>query len=146
MPGRYQQLCEVFLFGTAPPLDGVRFEIESAREHAGQLILKFRGVDTISQAEEIENAEVRVPFAQRADLPEGEFFQSDLIGCEVRDRTSGQPIGLVTGWQDAGGAGLLEIGDNLLIPFAKAICVDIDTRAKRILVDLPEGLKDVNRP
>jgi len=35
---------------------------------------------------------------------------------------------------------------KLLVPFAQAICVEVDTHAKRILVDLPEGLKDLNRP
>ena len=41
---------------------------------------------------------------------------------------------------------LSQHGGGLLIPFARAICVEIDTQAKRILVNLPEGLKDLNRP
>ena len=31
-----------------------------------------------------------------------------------------------------------------LIPFARSICVEIDPAAKRIVVDLPEGLLEVN--
>ena len=141
---RFQELREVFLFREAPALNGARFEVESVWQHAGQLIFKFRSVDSISQAEELVNAEVRIPFNERAELPEGEFYQSELLGCDVRDRATGASIGVVTGWQDAGGMGLLEVGDKLLIPFARSICVDIDTHAKRILVDLPEGLKDLN--
>ena len=45
-----------------------------------------------------------------------------------------------------GGAGLLVVDSNLLIPFARSICVEIDPAAKRIAVELPEGLKDLNRP
>jgi ribosomal 30S subunit maturation factor RimM len=55
---------------------------------------------------------------------------------------------MVTGWADAGSTGLLEISTGetqLLVPFARSICVEVDTRAKRIVVDLPEGLKDLNR-
>lgn len=144
-PERFQELSEVFLFRETPPLNDARFEVESVREHGSQLIFKFRGVDTISQAEELERAEVRLPFEQRAALAAGEFYLSDLIGCEVLDRSTGQSIGAVTGWQDAGGTGLLEIGEKLLIPFARSICVNIDVAARRILVELPSGLKDINQ-
>ena len=36
-------------------------------------------------------------------------------------------------------------GGEVLIPLAETICVDIDTAARRIVVDPPEGLLDVNR-
>ena len=78
-------------------------------------------------------------------LEPGEVFLSDLIGCEVVERGTGESLGSVTGWNDGGASGLLEVGKDLLIPFARSICVAIDTAAKRIEVDLPEGLKDLNR-
>jgi 16S rRNA processing protein RimM len=110
------------------------------------LIFKFRGVDTISDAEPLAGAEVRVPMSERAPLEPGEFFQSDLVGCEVMDRRTGASLGRVTGWEDSGGPGLLVVEGGLLIPFARAICVEIHPEAKRIVVELPEGLKDLNRP
>ena len=113
------------------------------REHS---IFKFRGVDTISAAEELCGAEVRIPIEQRTPLGEGEFFQDDLVGCQLVDRSTGQSLGTVSGWEDGGGSGLLVTGDGMLIPFARSICVEIDPAAKRIAVDLPEGLKDLNRP
>ena len=42
-------------------------------------------------------------------------------------------------------AGLLVVEGGLLIPFARSICVEIDPAAKRIAVELPEGLKELNR-
>ncbi len=36
-------------------------------------------------------------------------------------------------------------GDEILIPFAKAFLVAVDTAAKRIDMTLPEGLVEVNR-
>jgi ribosomal 30S subunit maturation factor RimM len=51
----------------------------------------------------------------------------------------------VTAWDDGGGSGLLVVNGDLLVPFARSICVEIDPAAKRIAVELPEGLKDLNR-
>lgn len=138
-PERYQALKEVYIFG-----DGRRLTVESAWFHQGTLIFKFHGVDTISDAELLARAEVRIPVAERAPLDPGEFFQSELVGCEVLDRRSGERIGCVTGWEDSGGSGLLVIDDNWLLPFARSICVDIDPAARRIAVELPEGLKELN--
>lgn len=138
-PERFQGLEEVFLFG-----NGERFQVESTWFHQGTLIFKFRGVDTISDAERLYGAEVRVPVEQRIALDPGEFFQSDLIGCQVVDRRSGLSLGHVSAWQDGGASGLLVVGNGLLIPFVRAICVEIDPAARRITVELPEGLKDLN--
>ena len=140
-PERFQALQEVFLFGS-----GTRYEVESTWFHQGTLIFKFRGVDTISEAELLTGAEVCVPLDQRAPLEPGEFFQDDLVGCQVVDRRTGQKLGAVSGWDNGGGAGLLVVNGHLLIPFVRAICVEIDPAARRIVVDLPEGLKELNRP
>ncbi|MGA3018141.1 MAG: ribosome maturation factor RimM [Bryobacteraceae bacterium] len=138
-PERFEGLKEVFLFG-----NGERAEVEETWFHQETLVFKFRGVDTISDAERLYGVEVRVPMEQRIPLEAGEFFQSDLIGCEVIDRRSGQSLGRVSAWQDGGGSGLLVVGDGLLIPFVRAICVEISPAAGRIAVELPEGLKDLN--
>lgn len=122
-------------------------EIESVWQHRGALVFKFRGVDSISEAEALARHEVRIPIESRARLPEGEFYQSDLIGCEVVERGGG-PVGVVSGWREVGGPALLEVEapgrrEPMLVPFAKAICVEIDPAARRIVVELPEGLKDL---
>jgi 16S rRNA processing protein RimM len=143
-PERYQSLKEVFLL--APGAAGAeKYEIESTWFHGGTLVFKFRGVDTISDAELLYGREVRIPASERTALDEGEYFQDDLIGCEVVDRRTGQLLGRVTAWDDGGGSGLLVVDDHLLVPFARSICVEIDPAAKRIAVELPEGLKDLNR-
>ena len=58
-------------------------------------------------------------------------------------------LGEVIRWQECGGPNLLEVkmraGGELLIPFARSLCVEIDVAARRIVVDLPEGLKELNR-
>ena len=148
-PERFQSLREVWLFGDdGPLLPQARFEVESVWLHDGRPIFKFRGIDSIADAEPLAGAEVRVPRSERAPLAEGEFYQSDLVGCEVVDAATGASLGHVTGWQEGGGPGLLAVrrhdGGELLIPFARSICVKIDTDARRIVVNLPEGLAELN--
>jgi 16S rRNA processing protein RimM len=144
---RYQALEAVYLFGSGTPgYDaGKRYEVESTWFHDATLVFKFRGVDSISAAEELIGAEVRVPESERVALDPGEFFVSDLIGCEVIDRRTGRSLGRVSALDEGGGTGLLVAG-NLLIPFVRSICVEIDPAARRIAVELPEGLEDLNRP
>jgi 16S rRNA processing protein RimM len=126
-------------------VNGAELEVERVWWHGDRLILKFRGIDTRSQAEAISGTEVNVPVLERAPLPDDEFYLSDLVGCEVFDRASGRSIGTVSGWQEPGGPPLLELaGSPILIPFARAICREIDPARKRILIDPPEGLLDLN--
>lgn len=139
-PERYEALREVFLFP-----EGMRQDVESAWFHLGRLILKFRGVDTISDAERLEGREVRVPRSARLPLEPGEYYESDLIGCEVWERGGAESLGRVTSLRETGGSGLLEVEGGLLIPFVRAICVAIEPEAGRIIVQLPEGLKELNR-
>jgi 16S rRNA processing protein RimM len=138
-PERYQMLEEVYLFGTGQP-----FRVEKVWFHDGVLVFKFAGIDNISDAEQLRGAEVRIPLGERAALEEGEYFQSDLVGCEVIERRTGQSLGRVVDWADAG-SGLLVLESGVLIPFARSICVTIDPPRRRIEVDLPEGLKELAR-
>jgi 16S rRNA processing protein RimM len=149
-PGRFQDVGEVYLFRAAQPeVAGHCFSVENAWEHKGRIILKFRGVDSISEAERWRDCEVRVPLSGRPALPPGEYYQSDLVGCEVVERTGGQRVGSVRSWQESSGTLLLKVeaenGGEILIPFAGSICVEVDPGARRIVVELPEGLKDLNR-
>jgi 16S rRNA processing protein RimM len=135
------------LFGADDaPLEAQPLEVESVWRHRGALIVKFRGIDSISAAERLEGAEVRIPLEQRAPLAEGEYYQSDLVGCEVIDRRSGQLLGVVKALEEYGGPGLLVVEGprELMIPFARAICPEIDVAGRRILVELPEGLADLS--
>jgi len=141
---RFENLGKVYLFGSRPEPAAV--DVEWVRNAGRSMLIKFHGIDSIEDAEPWKGAEVRVPISERLKLEPGEFYQSDLIGCEVIERATGQSLGTVTGWMEGGSAGLLEVGPDLLIPFARSICVSIDVAARRIEVELPEGLKDLNRP
>lgn len=143
--GRFRELGQVTLFapGAAAGRPAV---IESAWEHNGRLILKFQGVDSIPEAEKLAGFEVRIRLEQRKELPPGEYYHSDLIGCEMFDQASGELLGKVTAAHEYGGPLVLEVappdGSSFLVPFARSICRVIDVAARRIEAALPAGLRD----
>jgi 16S rRNA processing protein RimM len=105
-------------------------------------------VDTIGQAEALSGAEILVAEESRAPLESGLYFVDDLVGCAVTTR-EGVRIGLVTGVWEAGGSALLVVergagGAEVFIPLSGAICPVIDTAAKAIVIDPPDGLLDLN--
>jgi 16S rRNA processing protein RimM len=139
---RLQQLKTVHLFGV-----GKAYEVEQVWDHGGTPVFKFHGVDSMNDAELLRGAEVRIPASERMEPEPGEFFHSDLIGCEMRDAATGRLIGKVTGWEEYGGPALLEVDDGrVLVPFVKAICVDIRPADGVVRVNLPEGLETLDAP
>ena len=60
-PERYQVLQEVFLFADGGPAGGEKFQIETTWFHGGTLVFKFRGIDTIDDAEGLYGREVCIP-------------------------------------------------------------------------------------
>ena len=130
--------------------DGSRRElkIEDAWPHKEFVVLKFAGVDSISDAELLVRCELQVPRSERAQLEAGAAYVSDLVGCELLDR--GRVIGVVSDIRfGAGEAPLLVVvagKSELEIPFAQEFLARVDLEGKRIEMNLPEGLLDVNAP
>jgi 16S rRNA processing protein RimM len=140
-PGRAEKLKDVML-----EVDGRRrpSQIENVWHHDGRPVLKFAGIDSIGEAESWAGADVLVAEAERAQPGEDEFSHADLIGCRVIADTE---LGTVAGVEDYGASPLLrvETADDreILIPFARSICREIDIAEKTIRVELPEGLLDL---
>ncbi len=141
-PGRAERITRVLLRRTDHE---AVFGVERFWRHQGRPVFKFTGIDSISQAEGWEGAEILVPEAERVKLEPGEFYQADLIGCVVEDERG--VLGTVAAVEEGAGPLLLHVarrdGGELLVPFAASICREIDVAAKRIRVELPEGLAEL---
>ena len=128
---------------------GRRVKVRScwlSHSRGGQAIFHFEGSDSISDAEKLVGLEVRIPLTERAPLPGGSYYVTDLIGCEVRE--NGSAVGVVRDVEFTGGTPLLAVDSpngEVLIPLAQEICVSVDLAARRIDVILPEGLRELNR-
>jgi 16S rRNA processing protein RimM len=120
--------------------------------HKGMVVLKFAGVDSISDAEILVGSEIQVPRSERATLGSNEFYVSDLAGCTVTD--SGREIGRIKDVQfGSGEAPLLVIEGGVvsgkkeyLVPFAAAYIEKIALEQKRLEMKLPEGLLELDAP
>jgi 16S rRNA processing protein RimM len=144
-PERFEERKRIFALGE----NGARRELklETFWPHKGQIVLKFAGVASISDAEALVGCELQIPKSERAELTQGGAYVSDLMGCTVRD--AGCEIGKVTEVRfGAGEAPLLVIkgAKEYAIPFAEAYLERVDTERKEIRMQLPEGMLDVNAP
>ena len=122
-----------------------------SQSHGGQAVFQFDGCDSIDDAQRLVGLEVQVPIEQRVELPAGKYFITDLIGCEVYERVSGNRVGVVRDVQNVGetaaGTPLLVVQSargEVLIPLALEICPKIDLVARSIEILPPEGLLDLN--
>jgi len=146
VPDRLHQGLRVFALAE----DGSRRElkIEDAWPHKDFVVLKFAGVDSISEGEPLVGCELQVPRSERAQLDQGAAYVNDLVGCALVDR--GKELGVISDVRfGAGEAPLLVLGsgkNEVEIPFAQAFLMRVDLGAKRIEMNLPEGLLDVNAP
>jgi len=124
-----------------------QLELDEHWFHKGMVVLKFAGVDSISDAEALVGSEIQIPRSERAALGNDEFYVSDLIGCVVTD--FGREIGHIKDVQfGSGEAPLLVIkGEKeYLVPFAAAYIEKIALEQKRLEMKLPEGLLELDAP
>ena len=124
-------------------------EVQELWPHKGLLVLKFLGVDSISEAEMLLGCELQVPIGERSKLDPGWNYVSDLVGCSVLDH--GREIGRIEDVQfGAGEAPLLMVQDAagklVEVPFAEAYLDGVDIEQKQVRMKLPDGLLEVNAP
>ena len=125
--------------------DGSRsFVLKLTRPVAGGLGARVTGITTMEQAEALKGLSLFVDRSKLPNLPDDEYYHSDLIGLEARD-TGGSLLGTVSAVHNHGAGDLLEISgpgrkQPLLMPFTLAAVPTVDLSAGRIVVDLPDGL------
>ena len=126
-------------------------KIEDVWPHKGMLVLKFAGVDSINDAELLKGSEIQVPLAERKKLEAGTWYVSDLVGCVVTDND--HEIGTVADVEfGAGEAPLLIVRtegkpkQEHLLPLTEAFTRKVDIEQKKIELQLPEGMLEINSP
>jgi 16S rRNA processing protein RimM len=157
VPGRFAEGMKLFALPAAAETVGRvsgdetrrELEVEDLWPHKEFLVLKFRGVDSISDAEMLVGSELQVPRSQRAELGAGWNYVSDLVGCLVLDQ--GREIGRIADVQfGAGEAPLLVVADgagrNFDVPFAEAYVEALDTGRRELRMNLPPGMLEINAP
>ena len=123
-----------------------RLTIVAARVQGGRPVVAFDGLSRLEDVEELSGLELRIPEAALQPLEPGRYYEHQLVGCmvETRDGAAVGPVVRVEG--GAGGSRLVVDGrrGEILIPLAVDICAEIDVAARRIRIDPPEGLLELN--
>lgn len=141
-PARFDETTHVQVI--AP--DGRRFPLELVGHwfQNDRVVLRCAGYDTPETAQALVGCTFAIPEDECVALDEDEFYDWELAGCQVETIT-GERLGTVREVLHYGPNEVLtvksdETGREYLIPFAAAICTQVDIVARVIKVDPPEGL------
>jgi 16S rRNA processing protein RimM len=151
-PERFASMKEAF-FSNDDDAAPSRLEVERSWLHRGRVVLKFAGVDSISAAEVLRGITIVVPASNRVPLEAGAAYIDDLTGCELADGSQpGEPtVGRIDDViRQEKAADLLVVrnagGREYLIPFALDYDPRVDLEARRIVMNLPAGLLEIDAP
>ncbi len=124
----------------------VPLNMVSARVQSGRPVVRFEGIGRIEEAEPLVGSELRVPETELQPLGPGEYYHHQLVGCAV-ETVDGRAIGPVVRIERSAGGSCLVVAQGeqeVLVPLADAICVEVDIAAQRIRIDPPDGLLELN--
>jgi len=120
-----------------------RLEIEEVKYQKNMVLAKFKGIETVEQAEKLRNAYVEIDRSDAIDLEEGQYFIADLLGLEVYLDT-GEKLGILEDIYNTGSNDIYvvknELGKQYLLPYIDDVIKDIDLEKGRITAHLIEGL------
>ena len=128
-------------YGPLTTKDGARqFEVATAREAKGHLVVTLKGVATREDAERLNGIELYIARDKLPDTDEGEYYHADLIGLAAVNAAR-EPIGRVIAIHNFGAGDIIEIeppyGATLLLPFTNAVVPTVDLAAGHVVVELP---------
>ena len=121
-----------------------RLDIENIKYQKNNIIVKFKQIKVIEEAEAYKNATLKVPREALGELPEGVYYIADLLDCEVSDENG--VIGILVDVFSTGSNDVYDIRregkKNLLVPIIDGVLRNVDIENKKILIKVPEGLDE----
>jgi 16S rRNA processing protein RimM len=141
--GRFRPGARLFLnrAGAVEPLT-----VTTVRFQGERPVIGLHGVGDMNAADALAGFELRVPVEWLAPLPEGMFYRHDLVGCGVETR-AGEQVGVVKDVEGTMRGSRLVVdtaGGDVLVPLALEICTTIDPPRRRIVIEPPDGLLELN--
>jgi 16S rRNA processing protein RimM len=138
-------------YGPLETEDGMRrFEIESLSAAKDHFVARLRGVDDRNAAEALRNLELYVPRERLPAIEEDDtFYVADLVGLDAVT-TEGEALGKVTAVHNFGAGDIIEIalaagGAPLMLSFTAANVPEVDVKAGRIVVAMPNEIEGEDR-
>ncbi len=119
------------------------YEIEKVGYSKNQVIIKFKNVNTVEEAEKLRNSFIVIDREILGELPEGVYYIADLIGLDVYTENN-EYLGKVDDIYNTGSNDIYvvkdELGKQKLLPGIDEVIKKIDLEANKIVVNLIEGL------
>ncbi len=120
-----------------------QYEIEDVKYHKDMVLIKFKGIDKVEDAELLRNSYLKINREDEPELEEGTYYIVDLIGLEVYS-DEGKLIGKVDDIFNNGSCDIYEIkdelGKQLLLPAISDVIKEINLKEKKIVVHILKGL------
>ncbi|HHU69759.1 MAG TPA: 16S rRNA processing protein RimM [Thermoanaerobacterales bacterium] len=118
------------------------FKIENVWYHKNNVIIKFAGIDSIEDAENIKDFYLKIKREDAIELPPGHFFIFELIGCQVFT-IDGYYLGKVNDVMKTGSNDVYVVENEnkqIYIPAIKDVVKEVDVKNKLVKIKLIEGL------
>ncbi len=136
-PGNHLHL---FIPGQKQPIDVV---VKTHRRHKNFDLLSFEGLNNINDVEKWKNGILKVTKEQLQELPEGEYYFHEIIGCDV-ETVDGEHIGKVIEILSPGANDVWVVkpdnGKEILIPYIDEVVLSVSVADKKITIEPMEGL------
>lgn len=121
-----------------------RLGISGVKYQKNNIIVKFREINSIEEAQGYKNAVLYVPKEELPELPENVYYIADLLDCEVFSET-GEKIGILCDVFSTGSNDVYDIkrenAKNLLVPIIDGVVKSVDVGDKKVVIKIPEGLE-----
>ena len=122
-----------------------KFNIDGVKYQKNNIIVKFREINSIEEAQKYKNAVLYLPKDELGELPENVYYVADLLECTVFSE-NGEKIGILYDIFSTGSNDVYDIkrdnAKNLLVPIIEGVVKSVDTEKKEIVIKIPEGLEE----
>lgn len=140
-PERFKALKKVFIKREILET----YSIESIRISDKFVFLKLAGINSRNDSEALRGYDVLIDNSDIISLSSDEYFVHDLIGCQVITE-DGIVLGKLFEVSHISSNDIYVVkndaGKEMLIPAIKEVIKQVDTKNKKIIVHLLEGLLD----
>ena len=120
-----------------------QYEIEEVKYHKDMVLIKFKGIDKIEEAELLRNSYLKVNRKDEPELEEGTYYIVDLLGLDVYS-DAGKLLGKLDDIFNNGSCDIYavkdKLGKQLLLPAISDVIKEINLEQKKIVVHILKGL------
>lgn len=120
------------------------FTIEEVKYSKNMVLLKFKEIPDINEAERYRNYYIKIGRDKARKLPKDTYYIADLIGLEVYNENSNELLGKVDDIFSTGSNDVYvvkdELGKQILLPGTKEVIKEVDLENGKIFVNLIKGL------